>query len=185
MDKALLLLLEKKDYEFITVKEICETAEVNRSTFYLHYENVSDLLSETIEYCNAEFLACFDSNAATTIEKIRRGKKEELVFVTPGYLIPYLRFVKENQRLFLAAAAKSEVYGSEEKYQKMYKHLFEPIMERFGFSKEERKFVSAFYINGIMAIVTEWIKGDCSEEICDISNIITKLVLQNGEVNRS
>ena len=31
MDEALLLLLEKKDYEFITVKEICAKAGVNRS----------------------------------------------------------------------------------------------------------------------------------------------------------
>ena len=37
MDEALLFLLEKKDYEFITIKEICEKAGVNRSTFYLHY----------------------------------------------------------------------------------------------------------------------------------------------------
>ena len=34
MDEALILLLEKKEYSFITVKEICEKAGVNRSTFY-------------------------------------------------------------------------------------------------------------------------------------------------------
>ena len=43
MNEALLLLLEKKDYEFITVTEICQTAGVNRSTFYLHYESMDDL----------------------------------------------------------------------------------------------------------------------------------------------
>ena len=39
MDKALIELLEKKDFEYITIKEICQAAGVNRSTFYLHYEN--------------------------------------------------------------------------------------------------------------------------------------------------
>ena len=34
MDDALILLLEKKDFEYITVKEICNKAGVNRSTFY-------------------------------------------------------------------------------------------------------------------------------------------------------
>ena len=43
MDEALLLLLEKKEYEFITIKEICEKAGVYRSTFYLHYETIDDL----------------------------------------------------------------------------------------------------------------------------------------------
>ncbi len=42
MDKALIEMLEKKDFEYITIKEICEKAAVNRSTFYLHYENTSD-----------------------------------------------------------------------------------------------------------------------------------------------
>ena len=37
MDEALLLLLQKKDFEFITVKELYKKAGVNRSTFYLHY----------------------------------------------------------------------------------------------------------------------------------------------------
>ena len=46
MDEALITLLEKKDFEYITVKEICDTAGVNRSTFYLHYENTSDLLKD-------------------------------------------------------------------------------------------------------------------------------------------
>ena len=38
MDLALMLLLKKKPFEYITVREICEAASVNRSTFYLHYE---------------------------------------------------------------------------------------------------------------------------------------------------
>ena len=40
MDEAFLKLLEKKDYAYITVKELCEMAGVNRSTFYLHYEKI-------------------------------------------------------------------------------------------------------------------------------------------------
>ena len=48
MDRAFLELLEKKDMEYITVKEICEAAGVNRSTFYLHYETIDDLLAESL-----------------------------------------------------------------------------------------------------------------------------------------
>ena len=39
MDEALIQLLEKKEFEYISIKEICEKAGVNRSTFYLHYDN--------------------------------------------------------------------------------------------------------------------------------------------------
>ena len=56
MEEALIQLLEVKDYEYITVKEICEKAGVNRSTFYLHYETVNDLLSECLENIKKRFL---------------------------------------------------------------------------------------------------------------------------------
>ena len=59
MDEALLALLEKKDLEYITVKEICHQAGVNRSTFYLHYETIADLVNETLEMINHRFLAYF------------------------------------------------------------------------------------------------------------------------------
>ena len=56
MDEAFLTLLAKKDFEYITIKEICEVAGVNRSTFYLHYETMSDLLSESVGRMNEQFL---------------------------------------------------------------------------------------------------------------------------------
>lgn len=59
MNDALLLLLEKKDFEFINVKEICKVAKVNRSTFYLHYDNTKDLLDETIANANEDFYLAF------------------------------------------------------------------------------------------------------------------------------
>ena len=45
---SLLQLLEKKPINKITVKEVCELAELNRATFYAHYTDCFDLL-ESIE----------------------------------------------------------------------------------------------------------------------------------------
>ena len=59
MDKALLELLEKKDFEYITIKEICDKAGVSRSTFYLHYQNTRDLLDETARYILDGFMEYF------------------------------------------------------------------------------------------------------------------------------
>ena len=43
MDEALLALLEKKEFTYITIRELCAAAGVNRSTFYLHYQDIYDL----------------------------------------------------------------------------------------------------------------------------------------------
>ena len=50
MDEAFLELLGEKDFPYITVKEICSRASVNRSTFYLHYETIEDLLAESVSH---------------------------------------------------------------------------------------------------------------------------------------
>ena len=46
LKNAILDLLSKKNIEDITVKELCEKAEINRSTFYLHYDSPQQLLDQ-------------------------------------------------------------------------------------------------------------------------------------------
>ena len=58
-DRALLSLLEKKPFEYVTISELCEEAGVNRSTFYLHYENTADLLKEATAYVLDNFASYF------------------------------------------------------------------------------------------------------------------------------
>ncbi len=47
--KAFMELLQKKSLEKITVKELCELAYINKSTFYSHYEDIY-ALSDALEY---------------------------------------------------------------------------------------------------------------------------------------
>lgn len=60
MQQALINLLNKKEYEYISIKEICSQAGVNRSTFYLHYETKDDLLKECVEETNKRFIDFFN-----------------------------------------------------------------------------------------------------------------------------
>lgn len=96
MDEAFLALLEKKDFAYITVKELCAAAGVNRSTFYLHYETMADLLAECADYMNQRFFAYMQQDSATFIAKLHTCPLEELYLVTPEYLTPYLRYIRDN-----------------------------------------------------------------------------------------
>ena len=46
IQEVFLNLLEEKNVERITVKEICEKAKINRATFYKYYDNAFDLLEK-------------------------------------------------------------------------------------------------------------------------------------------
>ena len=80
-NKALLSLLEKKPFEYITIGEICETAKVNRSTFYLHYENIGDLLNETTAYLLDNFASYFSVDAESIVAQFANCNLEDLKFV--------------------------------------------------------------------------------------------------------
>lgn len=46
---ALLELLRNTAYEKITVTALCKEAEITRATFYLHYQNLDQVLDETLD----------------------------------------------------------------------------------------------------------------------------------------
>lgn len=177
MDEALVALLNQKPFEFITVKEICNQAGVNRSTFYLHYETIGDLLAETVEATNKDFLSYFAQSSEGFIEKIATRPLNELMLVTPEFLTPYLRFVEEHKPVFHAAFVHPAAMRSEDKFHSLYQFIFDPILERFSVPPEKRKYMVQFYLQGIMAIIQSWVISGCREEIPEIVEIITDCVL--------
>ena len=168
-DNALLYLLEKKPFEYITIREICETAEVNRSTFYLHYENTSDLLNETIGYMIDQFTSYFTVDTESITAKFTDCELQDLKFIKDKYLFPYLSFIKENQRVFTAVLSRPADFDSNIIFQRLFDNIFVPILDRFNYPKDEQNYVMMFYLNGITAIITEWLKDDCKKSIEDIS----------------
>lgn len=171
-DKALLSLLEKKSFEYITVSEICEQAGVNRSTFYLHYENTCDLLHETTKYVIDGFVSCFSVDAKNITSKFTECELQDLNFVNDKYLHPYLTYIKENQRIFSAVLSQPSTFKFESIFQRLFDNIFNPILDRFYYPSDERKYVMMFYLNGITAIITEWLKDGCKKSIDEISAII-------------
>ena len=171
-DKALLSLLEKKPFEYITISEICEDAGVNRSTFYLHYENTADLLKEATTYMLDNFASYFSVDIESIASKYENCDLQELNFINEKYLHPYLSFIKENQRLFAAVLSQPTTFASKAIFQRLFDDVFNPILDRFHYPRDEQHYVMMFYLNGITAIITEWLKEDCRKSIEDISSII-------------
>ncbi len=183
MDKALIELLEKKDFEYITIKEICASAGVNRSTFYLHYENTADLLKETTQYITDSFLSYFSVEKQSIAYKFENCDLKDLIFVTPEYLSPYLTFIKENQRIFKTSIKQFGSMDFDSVYNKMFKYIFNPVLARFDFPEKDRAYILKFYLVGITAVVMEWLENDCAEEIDNISRIIIDCVVGKSGIN--
>lgn len=176
MDEALLALLEEKDLEYITVKEICHRAGVNRSTFYLHYETIADLVDEALEMINQRFRSYFPQQEEEILGNMGNWKRENLVLVTREYLLPYLRFIRDNKKVYRAAFRNPSSMQAHTRYGELKQQILGPILERFEIPAAQRPYYMAYYVEGIIAIVKEWLRQDCADEVEMIADIIESCV---------
>ena len=172
MNLALISLLKEKPFAYITVSEICKTAGVNRSTFYLHYETIGDLLNETARYLLNDFLSYFSTDAQSVLLNLVNCELDELVFVCDKYLTPYLTYIKDHKEIFRTTLSHNKTFGLEDIYQRMYENIFNTILDRFHYPTSDRQYVMRYYLNGIHAIILEWLQNDCDRSIEEISEII-------------
>lgn len=178
MDKAFLELLDKKDLEYITVREICKNAQVNRSTFYLHYETIDDLLNECLEFITNSFLDYYkDFDQKKVVDKIYDDNVKDLFLITPEYLKPFLLYIKEHKKLYSTCVKKYHVLKMDNAYNNLYKYIINPIMDKFNVPKDKRTYLNVFYLEGIMAAIKTWIENDCNDSIDFISNLIIDCIV--------
>ena len=172
MNKALVSLLEKTDLEYITVSDICREAGVNRSTVYLHYETVGDLLEETTRYLLDDFLSYFTVEPAQVVDGFQTCALGDLNFITEQYLTPYLCYMRDNRRVFAVAMSNVHTLGFDGVYRKLFTYVFNPILARFDYPEEDRAYVMLFYLNGLTAVVNQWLCDDCRRPVEEIVTLI-------------
>ncbi len=174
MNQAILSLLEKKDIEFISVTEITQKAGVNRSTFYLHYDNVYELLEETLENLNKEFISSFENADRFDVKSM-----DNAFLITEDYLVPYLNFCKRNKRILRLVHQKPHLFQNEKVYKKMYNSIFYPAISQFIKDETRKIYNLEFFMQGVVGIIRKWIELDCTTEIDELVRIIKDCVGYN------
>ena len=174
MRQALLLLLEKKDIDFISVTELTAKAGVSRSTFYLHYENMYELFEETVEALNKEFL-----NSFAVIAPLQIHSLDTSFLITEEYLIPYLNFCKQNKRVLKLVHQKPYLFHNEAVYRKMYDAIFYPAISQYITDETQKVYNLEFFTQGVAGIIRKWIELDCDTEISELILIIKNCIGYN------
>src|SRR5262249_18296888 len=87
-------LIQKKDYEAITVEDICAAADVGRSTFYAHYAGKDDLKRSGLEQSRRKLL-----------EQQRDGSAEQLE--TPRFSLAMFQHARDHIDHYRALSGNS------------------------------------------------------------------------------
>lgn len=175
MNDALISLLETKNFENITIKDVCKLAKVNRSTFYLHYQNMYDLLDEIIDNLNTSYNNHFKANK-NSLAVLNQKELTDLFFITDEYLIPYLEFIKENKNVYKSLKNNPYLFKVNKTYEKMFNEVLSPIMTKFGLEEKWHKYTMDFYINGISSLILDWTYDDCKYSVNEICQLIKRFI---------
>ena len=140
------LLAEKKAVEKISVRELCETAELNRSTFYAHYTEPKELLNEMED----ELIA----SAQEHLNKI--GKADDVNAYT--YILSFLQYIKKNDkeyRILLVDTANTDFKN------KFMRISAGQIIESFDIElrPDEEQFIFSYILNGSSSVIIQWLRS--------------------------
>ncbi|TGB01409.1 TetR/AcrR family transcriptional regulator [Halobacillus salinus] len=165
---SLITLLANKSLSSITVKEICELADINRSTFYTHYTDHYDLLhkieDEITEDMN-RYLHSYDYE-----------KEEESLQMTEKIL----EYITENRLMFQTLLNHQSAPTFEKRLMDLTRNFMINTWPRANeLRTEESKYLSSFVISGAIHVIKEWIAQDLKESPREMAEMINQFI-NNG-----
>lgn len=163
--KAFSQLIQNKEYHSITITELADLANIDRKTFYLHYNSIDDILRKFEDELAKKISQLLEKNQPFEIDSFFQGMNELLMediglYRRMSETTPYAFLRVRCKDIFKEAITKSFYDGS-------------------GLSLEEFDVYAEYISSGIMCIYTNWLMNDSNMSLEELTNIAKKAVL-NG-----
>jgi len=173
---ALFDLIDVHEFEAITVKELTTKAKINRGTFYLHYENIDDLIDEYFNEFISKLYVLFEMEEEDWIKE-DEGCYLNMKPISP-LVVNLLILIKKNHKLFeFLWLTKENRY-----YKRKLKIYVTEILfynEKALINKEDllvpESYFTAYVISAFMGVVTQWLDSGCKESPEEIARILSFL----------
>lgn len=153
MIKALLELIQSRRLQDISITRLCQAADINRTTFYNHYNNINELAEDARNSITHEFAQQFSGN---------------LDGFTPANLMIMFSHLKENHILyktyFQLNPSYVELLGfyNAEEAKKHYP----------GQNDKMIRYHAEFFAAGMTAIIKRWLLNGCPESPSEMVKIV-------------
>lgn len=156
---AMLALLPGSGWDEMSIQAICETANVGRSTFYLHYQGKEDLLSDSLAGLR-------DHLASQPVA----GKASGLAML--GGLLDHMA---EQRAVFKAVIGKRGGHGIASRFKAMVRELVEIELKRHGLPVEVRHWLASYLSGGIVEAMSWWVDAPKPPSIRDMERRLDQL----------
>ena len=162
---ALVALLDEKTLDKITVTDIVKKADINRGTFYAHYDSVSDVVTSIFE-------SAYDiiKSSITTFHDDSQ--------LDMGIMLKELQMVMERDFDFYQKIFSSDINMKiyEEISNVLISYVYDHETEISNISHEDFVFYTSFYSGGIIKLYRDWFIGELPMSFDELTKRATVLL---------
>ena len=158
------LVLQKDHYSDISITEVAELADINRKTFYLHYDSIDDILTEYADDLSADFMNYLYSQEEFSVES----------------LFDWIGRHAEEKEFFRKMAAEDRIMPFTDKCRRVLRdYLQAHMIAEKGQTARSQKLVASYTAAGLAQILVEYASGETD---LDRETLIreTRRVMENG-----
>lgn len=168
LKQSLVKILQEKPISKISIKEICETADINRSTFYVHYADQYDLLRQVVNETLQDINTYLDSYNF----KVYEPESFQIMHLIFEYIVENAELCKvllgENGDISLQKEIMMIVQRQGMKEWTGNKAIDSDIME----------YMYIFGVNASIGIVQKWLQSGLRQSAREMASLVTKLIYQ-------
>lgn len=160
-------LLQKKSIKEITVKELVELVDINRSTFYLHYSDIYNMLSSIEE---------------ELLEEIRQTILNHPVSPFNESSFPFIedifQILEENKDICCALLGHNRDIAFLHRIESLISdHSLSVLRVTFPETIEDLKYSYSFCLSGCIGLVKTWLTSDTNETPQYMAELTFRLIM--------
>lgn len=168
LQDALIELLAGKPLSRITVRELCERADVNRSTFYAHYTDTADLLRD------------IEEDAIDWVSDALQRLLEQPDTEGVGHVIEHIcRYIADNRsHLRVLMSTKADLGFQQRLLGLIYgRSDIAAQLQPRGVSPQEAEMRVRFAVSGSIGLLQYWLSTDLEASPETVARTITTMAL--------
>jgi AcrR family transcriptional regulator len=140
LHEALISLIIERGWDHVSVQEICDRANVGRSTFYVHFADKEELLLSGFEKLYA------------SMDAVRSSAKGKFAFADA-----LLEHAQEHLRLFRAVVGKKSGQLVLLRFREVVVRLVDAELQSLKVREEERANMARYIGGGFVELLTTWL----------------------------
>ncbi len=170
LQQALIKLLQNKTIQEVTVTQLCQESGINRTTFYLHYQDANDMLQKLQDEFYCELINHLDNMAFDMNRDIE----------IPVFLVEILKYLRDHADICRIVVSSK---GDDSFVMKLMNTAKEKSIVEYAqiYQNAKPESIEIFFnyvSHGCLGVLKSWLASNMSQQPEELAVVLGRLITQ-------